>query len=65
MFLLGEASKVCTDGVFHGGDGGFAVSIVIAGVGGDRGRFGALCSDLNFYVCKVLWFQRAFEPIRL
>ena len=37
---------MCTDGVFHGGDGGFAAGLVAAGAGGDWRRSGALCPDL-------------------
>lgn len=60
-----EASEVRTDGVLHGGDGGFTAGLVIAGARGYRRRLGALRSGLEFYVRQVLWFQRAFESIRL
>lgn len=54
-----------TDGVLHGDDVGFAAGLVIAGAGGYRRRVGAVRSDLEFYMRQVLWFQRAFESIRL
>lgn len=32
----GEGEEMCTDGDFHGGDGGVAVGVVHAGAGGNR-----------------------------